>query len=88
MSKNNSIWESLTDEQKEMLEEEYRALQAWDNEQRTQKEKELKAQGKWRDYGLDSNQEYFADIIKERNKRFHEIRKKYGFEDAAAKEVP
>ena len=43
-----NIWSTLTEEQKENLEKEYRALNAWDEEQRRKRKEELIAQGKWR----------------------------------------
>lgn len=72
-------WESLSDEQRKKLEEEYIELLEWDRGQRTAREAELKGKGEWSNYGLDANQEKFADIIAEKNRRFYELQKKYGF---------
>lgn len=79
MSKIKNAWGTLTEEQKENLEKEYRALNAWDEEQRRKRKEELIAQGKWIEHGLDANQEYFADIIEERKRRFEALQKKYGY---------
>lgn len=75
---NNSAWDNLTDTQKQELEREYNELQAWDAEQRKRREEDMKKQGKW-STGLDVNQKFFEDIIKERQKRFEALQKKYGF---------
>lgn len=75
----SSAWDKLSEDQKAALENEYRELQKWDIEQREARKNELKHKGEWLEYGLDTNQEKFSDIIAERNRRFKEIQKKYGF---------
>lgn len=79
MSDANNVWDRLTEEQRKELEEEYKELQRWDDEQRKKRKEELIEQGKWRKSGLDANQEFFADIIEERRRRFKELQKKYGY---------
>lgn len=76
---NKTSWELLTEKQKKKLEEEYRALQIWYEGKKKEIEKALKAEGKWQLFGLDANQEYFGDIIKERNQRLRTLQEKYGF---------
>lgn len=73
-----TAWEQLTDKQKESLEKEIQELFAWEREQREQLRKQLMDEGKWIG-GLDSNQKDYAPIIAERNRRFSELQKKYGF---------
>ena len=75
----STAWERLSEEQKEALKKEYEELQMWDRKQRQIRERRLKEEGKWIYGGLDTNQNEFADIIAERNRRFRELQKKYDF---------
>lgn len=69
----------LTEEQRRDLEEKLSGLQSWEAEQRKIIEKEAVKSGKWKDYGLDSNQHLFSELIRERNKKFRELQIEYGF---------
>lgn len=79
--KSKSAWDSLTNTQKKALEKEYKELQDWYEQQRENREKELKTEGKWIEYGLDANQKKFSDVIAERKRRFAALQKKYGFRE-------
>lgn len=72
------LFNKLTDEQKATAGEEIRELNQWYAMSKRNLEQELKREGKWKSVGLDSNQEYLGDIIKEYRARFNEIQKKYG----------
>lgn len=68
----------LTDQQKIKLEKEVTELFEWNRNKRKELEDELKKDRKWLYFGLDSNQQYFAEIIKEFNERFRALQIKYG----------
>ena len=76
--KRKIIFNKLTDEQKEAVGDEIKELNQWYAMSKRNLDEELKREGKWKSLGLDSNQEYLGDIIKEYRARFNEIRKKYG----------
>mgnify|MGYP006988831305 CR=1 FL=1 len=55
---------------------ELKALYEWDKAERRKIDAELKATGKYRT-GLDTNQQYYREHIKEFNRRFYELVQKY-----------
>jgi len=73
-----AAWERLTDRQKKELEKEVQELFDWERDQCEQLRERLMDEGRWVG-GLDSNQKDYAPIIAERNQRFRELQKKYGF---------
>ncbi len=65
-------------QQKADLEREVAKLFKWNRRKREDLEKELKKVGKWKSFGLDTNQQYYAEIIKEFKERFLALQIKYG----------
>ena len=68
----------LTDEQKKAAMDEIKELNQWYATSKNDLEQKLRQEGKWKTGGLDTNQKYFEDIIKEYRTRFKEIQKRYG----------
>lgn len=69
----------LNSEQKEKLKRELTELYKWKDDESKKLEDKLRKEGKWDlRAGLDVNQQYFTDIVKEFQKRFHELGVKYG----------
>lgn len=68
----------LTDEQKKAAVDEIKELSQWYATSKNDLEQKLRQEGKWKTGGLDTNQKYFEDIIKEYRTRFKEIQKRYG----------
>lgn len=68
----------LTDEQKKAAVDEIKELNQWYATSKNDLEQKLRQEGKWKTVGLDTNQKYFEDIIKEYRTRFKEIQKRYG----------
>jgi TRAP-type C4-dicarboxylate transport system substrate-binding protein len=84
MISNNKVFDSLTEEDKKKMEIEFMELQNWYVQEHKRIEKEIEIEeiqkyGKPRT-GLDVNQYRFGNLIDEHRKRFHELKKKYGFD--------
>ncbi len=78
MNMQKESFERLTSQQKSDLEKEVSELFLWNERERAKLEAELRKEGKWQEFGLDSNQQHYAGIIKEFQERFHAIKVKYG----------
>ena len=53
-----------------------KSLFKWNDLERRKIDEQLKAQGKYRE-GLDTNQKYYREHVKEFNRRFYELAEKY-----------
>lgn len=76
--KQRAAFNRLSDEQKAAASEEIKKLNQWYAESKNDLEQKLRKEGKWKTGGLDTNQKYFSDIIKNYRERFREIQKRYG----------
>lgn len=76
--KQSVVLKKLTDEQKKAAVDEIKELNQWYATSKNDLEQKLRQEGKWKTGGLDTNQKYFEDIIKEYRTRFKEIQKRYG----------
>lgn len=76
--KRRAAFNRLSDEQKAAAGEEIKKLNQWYAESKNDLEQKLRKEGKWKTGGLDTNQKYFSDIIKNYRERFREIQKRYG----------
>lgn len=72
-----TAFDSLTNEQKKAAGDEIKELNQWYATSKNDLEQKLRQEGKWKTGGLDTNQKYFEDIIKEYRTRFKDIQKKY-----------
>ena len=68
----------LAYEHKKTAGDEIRELNEWYTASKNDLEQRLKQEKRWKEGGLDSNQQHFSDVIKEYKKRFKTIQKKYG----------
>lgn len=73
-----TAFDRLTNEQQKALGDEIKELNQWYTTSKDNLELQLKRNKKWKEGGLDTNQKYFTDIIKEYRTRFAAIQRKYG----------